>query len=65
MHILITGAFGFVGSNLSRALAAAGKHRLIALDLFQLVAQGHLFFPPGLNCTATIRNLFPGMNSIP
>jgi nucleoside-diphosphate-sugar epimerase len=42
MNILITGAFGFVGTNLSRALAASGKHRLIAPDLtepFQLVAQ--------------------------
>ena len=39
MNILITGAFGFVGTNLSRALAASGKHRLIALDLFHLVAQ--------------------------
>jgi len=33
MNILITGAFGFVGTNLSRALSATGKHRLIALDL--------------------------------
>jgi nucleoside-diphosphate-sugar epimerase len=33
MNILITGAFGFVGANLSRALAAKRKHRLMALDL--------------------------------
>jgi nucleoside-diphosphate-sugar epimerase len=33
MNSLITGAFGFVGTNLSSALAAAGKHRLTALDL--------------------------------
>jgi NAD dependent epimerase/dehydratase family enzyme len=39
MNILITGAFGFVGSNLSAALASAQKHRLIAVDLVQLVAQ--------------------------
>lgn len=32
MRILITGAFGFVGKNLSEALAARG-HRLIALDV--------------------------------
>jgi nucleoside-diphosphate-sugar epimerase len=47
MNILITGAFGFVGANLSRALAAAGKHRLIALDLFQLVAQSPPVYPNG------------------
>jgi nucleoside-diphosphate-sugar epimerase len=47
MNILITGAFGFVGTNLSRALAAAGKHRLIALDLFQLVAQSPPVYPNG------------------
>ena len=34
MHILITGAFGFVGSNLSAALKTAG-HYLIAVDLNQ------------------------------
>jgi nucleoside-diphosphate-sugar epimerase len=33
MNILITGAFGFVGTNLSHSLAAAGKHRLIVPDL--------------------------------
>ncbi len=33
MNILITGAFGFVGANLSKALAANKKHRLMALDL--------------------------------
>jgi len=27
MNIFITDALGFVGTNLSRALAAAGKHR--------------------------------------
>jgi nucleoside-diphosphate-sugar epimerase len=49
MNILITGAFGFVGTNLSRALAATGKHRLIALDLFQLVAQSPPVYPVGCN----------------
>jgi nucleoside-diphosphate-sugar epimerase len=33
MNILITGAFGFVGANLSKALAANKKHCLMALDL--------------------------------
>ncbi|MDP2237956.1 MAG: NAD-dependent epimerase/dehydratase family protein [Bacteroidales bacterium] len=33
MNILITGAFGFVGTNLSNALSATGKHRLTALDI--------------------------------
>jgi dTDP-4-dehydrorhamnose reductase len=47
MNILITGAISFVGTNLSRALAAAGKHRLIALDLFQLVAQSPPVYPNG------------------
>jgi len=47
MNILITGAFGFVGTNLSHSLAAAGKHRLIALDLFQLVAQSPPVYPNG------------------
>jgi nucleoside-diphosphate-sugar epimerase len=33
MNILITGAFGFVGANLSKALAIDKKRRLMALDL--------------------------------
>jgi nucleoside-diphosphate-sugar epimerase len=33
MNILITGAFGFVGANLSKALSAAFKHHLIAVDV--------------------------------
>lgn len=33
MNILITGAFGFVGTNLSHALSATGKHSLTALDV--------------------------------
>ncbi len=33
MNILITGAFGFVGTNVSHALSATGKHKLIALDI--------------------------------
>jgi nucleoside-diphosphate-sugar epimerase len=52
LNILITGAFGFVGTNLSRALAAAGKHQLIAPDLtepFQLVAQSPPVYPVGCN----------------
>jgi nucleoside-diphosphate-sugar epimerase len=41
MHIFITGAFGFVGTNLSRALSAGKKHRLPALDLKE--PAGHLY----------------------
>jgi nucleoside-diphosphate-sugar epimerase len=41
MNILITGAFGFVGTNLSRALAAAGKHRLTALDMSEPPAHNY------------------------
>jgi nucleoside-diphosphate-sugar epimerase len=41
MNILITGAFGFVGTNLSVALATVNKHRLTAVDLVQLVAYNH------------------------
>jgi nucleoside-diphosphate-sugar epimerase len=33
MNILITGAFGFVGNNLSHALKSQQKHRLTAVDL--------------------------------
>jgi len=33
MNILITGAFGFVGTNLAKSLKQANKHHLIALDL--------------------------------
>jgi nucleoside-diphosphate-sugar epimerase len=35
MNILITGAFGFVGTNLSAALTSANKHHLIAVDLVE------------------------------
>ena len=35
MIILITGAFGFVGTNLSAALTSANKHHLIAVDLVE------------------------------
>ncbi len=33
MNILITGAFGFVGSNLSQSLKKHGKPKLLALDV--------------------------------
>jgi nucleoside-diphosphate-sugar epimerase len=33
MNILITGAFGFVGSNLSKTLIASQHHHLIAVDI--------------------------------
>ena len=33
MHILITGAFGFVGTNLSKALKTLPDHQLIAVDI--------------------------------
>jgi nucleoside-diphosphate-sugar epimerase len=33
MNILITGAFGFVGSNLSKKLRESNAHRIIALDV--------------------------------
>lgn len=35
MKILITGAFGFVGTNLSKALKANSNHHLIAVDVFK------------------------------
>lgn len=35
MNILITGAFGFVGTNLSKAIKANSNHHLIAVDVFQ------------------------------
>lgn len=41
MHILITGSFGFVGTNLSRALSSEKKHRLLALDLKE--PAGHIY----------------------
>lgn len=40
MHILITGAFGFVGTNLSRAFKAS-SHHLIAVDVFE--PDNHLY----------------------
>ncbi len=33
MNILITGAFGFVGTNLSKSIKTAFKHHLIAVDV--------------------------------
>lgn len=33
MNILISGAFGFVGANLSKALTTGANHRLIAVDV--------------------------------
>ncbi len=35
MNILITGAFGFVGSNVSTGIKNSSKHHLIAIDLSQ------------------------------
>jgi len=35
MNILITGAFGFVGSNISTGIKNSSKHHLIAIDLYQ------------------------------
>jgi nucleoside-diphosphate-sugar epimerase len=35
MNILITGAFGFVGTNLSRALKTKSNHHLIAVDVIR------------------------------
>ncbi len=35
MQILITGAFGFIGTNLSEAIKATHNHHLIAVDLYQ------------------------------
>jgi nucleoside-diphosphate-sugar epimerase len=35
MNILITGAFGFVGTNLSKAIKTNPNHHLIAVDVFQ------------------------------
>ena len=43
MRVLITGAFGFVGKNLSAELAARG-HRLIALDVAQQVPSAYSEF---------------------
>ena len=39
MNILITGAFGFVGANLSKSIKTAFNCRLIAVDQIHLVAQ--------------------------
>jgi hypothetical protein len=41
MNILITGAFGFVGANLSKALSANKKHRLTALDMSEPPAHNY------------------------
>ena len=35
MNFLITGAFGFIGTNLSKVLKISLKHRLIAIDIVQ------------------------------
>lgn len=35
MNILITGAFGFVGTNLSKAIKTNTEHHLIAVDVFE------------------------------
>lgn len=35
MNILITGAFGFVGTNLSKSLSTTFNHRLIAVDVVE------------------------------
>ncbi len=37
MNILVTGAFGFVGTNLSQSLKTLVKHRLIAVDIAEPV----------------------------
>ncbi len=39
MTILITGAFGFVGTNLSKALKAAFECKLMAIDIHRLTAK--------------------------
>ena len=49
MNILITGAFGFVGTNLSKALSTTFQHHLIPVDLVQLVAQSPPVCPVGCN----------------
>jgi nucleoside-diphosphate-sugar epimerase len=41
MNILLTGAFGFVGTNLSIAFKTSLKHRLIAIDIVD--ADQHIF----------------------
>jgi len=33
MNLIITGAFGFVGTSLSKGIQSAMKHRLIAIDV--------------------------------
>ena len=35
MNILITGAFGFVGTNLSKAIKQQGQHQVFALDVME------------------------------
>ncbi len=35
MYVLVTGAFGFIGTNLSESIKATNSHELIAVDLFQ------------------------------
>ncbi len=41
MNILITGAFGFVGTNLSKAIKTNPGHHLIAVDIFE--PENHLY----------------------
>jgi nucleoside-diphosphate-sugar epimerase len=41
MNLLVTGAFGFIGTNLSKAFKTSLKHKLIAIDIAK--ADHHLF----------------------
>ena len=41
MNLIITGGFGFVGTNLSKAFKTSLKHRLIAIDIAD--ADQHIF----------------------
>ena len=49
MNILITDAFGFVGTNLSKTLSTAFQHHWFDVDLVQLVAQSPPVYPVGCN----------------
>ncbi|HPR33686.1 MAG TPA: NAD-dependent epimerase/dehydratase family protein [Prolixibacteraceae bacterium] len=44
MNILITGAFGFVGSNLSKFLHTTGKNQLTALDINEITGHSYSSF---------------------
>ena len=51
MKILVTGAAGFIGSHLTRALAARGHH-VIGVDNFSdLSARGSSLLPSSLQMT--------------